>query len=100
MARPTRLCHIKGEIDMIRTTLAALALLAIAAAPAFAGHCPADAAAIDHALPLSTLSNDEKAEIQALRDQGMAAHEAGDHATSEALLANAMRRLLLGQGEG
>ena len=91
------MCHIQGEIDMIRTTLSAFALLTLATAPALAGHCPADAAAIDHALPLSTLSDEEKAEIQALRDEGMAAHEAGNHAESEALLADAMRRLLLAE---
>lgn len=83
---------------MIRTTLSALALLAVAGAPAFAGHCPLDAAAVDHALPLSDLGDDEKAEIQALRDEAMAAHEAGDHAQSEAMLADAMRRLLMAQG--
>jgi hypothetical protein len=80
---------------MIRATLSAFALAALVATPALAAHCPQDAAAIDHALPLSTLSDEEKAEVQALRDEGMAQHEAGNHAESEALLADAMRRLLL-----
>jgi hypothetical protein len=84
-----------GEIDMIRTTISTLALLALASTPALAAHCPQDAAAIDHALPLSTLGDEEKAEIEALRDEGMALHEAGNHAESEAVLADAMRRLLL-----
>jgi hypothetical protein len=88
---------IKGEIAMIRTVLSSFALLALAATPALANHCPQDAAAIDHALPLSSLSDEAKAAIQALRDEGMAAHEAGDHAQSEALLADAMRQLLLAQ---
>lgn len=82
---------------MIRTTLSALALLAFASTPALANHCPQDAAAIDHALSVSSLSDGDKAEIQSLRDQGMAAHEAGNHAESEALLADAMRRRLLAQ---
>ncbi|MDC1006523.1 hypothetical protein OAP84_00620 [Candidatus Pelagibacter sp.] len=34
--------------------------------------------------------DDKIAEAQMLRDQGMAAHDAGDHAKSEELLAEAM----------
>ena len=78
---------------MIRTTLSALALLAFAATPALAAQCPRDAAAVDQALPQSTLSDAEKAEIKALRDQGMAAHDAGNHPEAEALLAEALKRL-------
>ena len=41
--------------------------------------------------PMMTKSVDDKiAEAQMLRDQGMAAHDAGDHAKSEELLAEAM----------
>jgi hypothetical protein len=82
---------------MIRNTLSAFAVLALMAAPALAGHCPADAAAIEHALPTSNLSDAEKAEVEALKDQGMEQHAAGNHRESEALLAEAMRRLLLAQ---
>lgn len=82
---------------MIRNTLSAFAVLALMATPALAGHCPADAAAIEHALPTSNLSDAEKAEVEALKDQGMEQHAAGNHRESEALLAEAMRRLLLAQ---
>ena len=46
----------------------------------FAGSCPMMAKNLD----------DKIAEAQTLRDQGMAAHDAGDHAKSEELLGKAM----------
>ena len=46
----------------------------------YAGSCPMMAKSID----------DKIAEAQTLRDQGMAAHDAGDHAKSEELLGKAM----------
>ena len=46
----------------------------------YAGSCPKMAKSID----------DKIAEAQTLRDQGMAAHDAGDHAKSEELLGKAL----------
>ena len=46
----------------------------------YAGSCPMMSKSID----------DKIAEAQMLRDQGMAAHDAGDHAKSEELLNKAM----------
>ena len=46
----------------------------------FAGSCPMMAKSLD----------DKIAEAQMLKDQGMAAHDAGDHAKSEELLSKAM----------
>ena len=46
----------------------------------YAGSCPMIAKSLD----------DKISEAQTLRDQGMAAHEAGDHAKSEELLNKAM----------
>ena len=46
----------------------------------YAGSCPMMAKSID----------DKIAEAQMLRDQGMAAHDAGDHTKSEELLGKAM----------
>lgn len=82
---------------MIRTTLSALAVLALMAAPALAAYCPLDAEAIEAALPNSSLSDEEKAEVEALKTQGMEQHEAGNHNESEALLAEAMRKLLMAE---
>ena len=79
---------------MIRsmTLAAATALLAV---PAYAGHCPADAEAIDHALAALEVSDEVRTEVQALRDQGMEQHEAGDHEAAEDTLSEAMRTLLM-----
>ena len=79
---------------MIRSiSLAAAA--ALLAAPAYAGHCPADAEAIDNALAALEVSDEVRAEVQMLRDQGMEQHEAGDHETAEDTLSEAMRTLLM-----
>ena len=80
---------------MLRSVIGAAAAVFLLAGPALAGHCPEDAAAIDAAIDKINVSDDERTEIIALRDRGMELHEAGDHAESEAALAEAMRRLLL-----
>ena len=54
--------------------------LVLFASSAYAGSCPMMAKNLD----------DKIAEAQTLRDQGMAAHDAGDHAKSEELLGKAM----------
>ncbi len=79
---------------MTRTLVTALSLFGLMAAPAWAGHCPKDAAAIEQALGTMTVTDEFRAEITAAKDEGMALHAAGDHGASEAMLADAMRRLL------
>ena len=69
-------------------------LLMVFSTGAFAGHCPADAKAIDAGLAKANLSDDHKSEIMELRDKGLAQHESGDHKDAEATLADAMRLLL------
>ncbi len=78
---------------MTRLSILAAGAVLIAT-PALAGHCPADAAAIDNALAGLEVSDDVRAEVQTLRDQGMEMHEAGNHADAEGTLAQAMRLLL------
>jgi len=82
---------------MISKTLTAFAAVALMCSPALAAHCPQDAAAIEHALTKTSLSAGDKAEVERLKNEGMAQHEAGNHRESEALLADAMRRLLLAE---
>ena len=79
---------------MLKKTVLATALVFLAVTPALAHHCPKDAAAIDHALSMVIVDDGVKAEVTALRDKGMAEHKAGDHASSETTLAEAMRLLL------
>ena len=81
---------------MGRSLVLATLLMSLAAAPAFANHCPKDAAAIDAYLSKAKVSDTLKAEVMALRDKGMALHDAGKHEEAEAVLAEAMRKLLMG----
>ena len=78
---------------MLRSMMVALALLAFPAA-ALASQCPALMAEVDAALETASLSEDDKARVMELRAQGEQQHEAGDHAASEASLAEA--KALLG----
>ncbi len=79
---------------MTKTLALAAATMLLTATPAFAHHCPMDAAAIDHALGVLNVSADVKAKATALKDKGMTEHKAGDHAAAETTLAEAMRLLL------
>ncbi len=79
---------------MTRTmTLATAAFFALAA-PALAFHGPKDGKAIEAGLSKSTLGAAEKAEISAMKDQGLQLHGSGDHSGAQKVLADAMRRLL------
>ncbi len=78
--------------------MAAAAALLLAT-PAVAGHCPADAEAIDNALAGLEVGDDVRAEVESLRDQGMEMHEAGNHADAEDTLSEAMRLLLNSVGQ-
>lgn len=79
---------------MTRLSILAGAGALLLATPAFAFHCPMDAAAIDHALGTLELSEEVETQAQALRDQGMEQHEAGNHADAVNTLAEAMRLIL------
>ena len=77
-----------------RLLLAAVLAVAVVG-PAGAFHCPADIAAINNALPKANLSAEDEAAVKALRDEGQALHDAGDHKASVDKLAEAMRIILL-----
>ena len=81
---------------MIKRTLAAAAVLVLAANPALAGHCPKDVKAIDAALEGSTLSQAKVSEVKALRDQGNQLHKSGKHGDSLGTLHKAMAILGIG----
>ena len=66
----------KGNMKKIVITL----FLVLFTSSVYAGSCPMMAKSLD----------DKIVEAQTLRDQGMAAHDAGDHAKSEELLGKAM----------
>jgi hypothetical protein len=78
---------------MRRLLLASAAILALSAGAALAAQCPSMMAAIDDALPAAQVSDEVRARAIALRQEGEALHDAGDHAGSEAALAEAMEIL-------
>src|SRR5690349_18970410 len=74
----------------MKSLVAAAALLAALAAPAFASSCPKHMAAIDAALAKNPkLSDAQISEVKQYRAEGEALHKSGKHADSEATLAKA-----------
>ena len=82
---------------MIRVVTGALFSLCLVTGSAFAFHCPADMKLIDDALAAGvTLSDEQLAEVTALRAEGEELHNAGDHAASVEALGKAMAILGIG----
>lgn len=77
----------------MKTVIHAAIVLAFTLTSAMAFQCPADIAKIDQALQTTNLSEAEKAEVVALRDQGQALHDAGQHQQSVDTLAQAKQML-------
>ncbi|MCV2870576.1 hypothetical protein OEW28_18340 [Defluviimonas sp. WL0002] len=78
----------------MKKTLLTAAFLTAMAAPAFATQCPSLMAEIDEAMQTTTVDDATKAQVMELYEKGKAEHESGDHAASEATLAEA--KALLG----
>jgi hypothetical protein len=66
------------------------AAFAAFAMPAPAFHCPADIARIKQTLEIEQLTEDQRAKVIVLRDEGQVLHDAGDHDASMKKLAEAM----------
>jgi len=80
----------------MKKLLTALALTVLMTGTAFANSCPTHVKKIDEALATSTASDEVKAQAQALRDEGQALHDSGDHAGSMAKLMEAEKLLGIG----
>jgi hypothetical protein len=80
----------------MKKLLTALAITALMTGTAFAASCPMHVKKIDDALATSTASDEVKTQAQALRDEGQALHDSGDHAGSMAKLAEAEKLLGIG----
>jgi hypothetical protein len=66
------------------------ALLSLAlAGPALAFQCPADMAAIDQALQTAQITDEQKAQVMQLREEGERLHSSGQHQQSVDALAQA-----------
>ena len=68
--------------------LAAVALTALSA-PALARECPTHVKKIDAALATASLGQEQKAEVQRLRDEGQRLHSEGRHQEAMETLAQA-----------
>ncbi|ESR24024.1 signal peptid-containing protein [Lutibaculum baratangense] len=68
----------------------AVAVTLAFATPAFASQCPSLMSEIDEKVDTAQLTEEERAQVMELRQQGEAAHEAGDHAASEEALNQAL----------
>ncbi|MBZ0262832.1 MAG: hypothetical protein K8F90_19775 [Hyphomicrobiales bacterium] len=78
---------------MIKSLLAASAVLAALAGPVLASQCPTLAAKAEEALKTATLDDATKAKVTELIATGRASHEAGNHPGSEAQLGEALKLL-------
>lgn len=77
---------------MLRTVTIAVGLVLTPVA-AFADSCPIQMAQIDAAMSKSKIPASDMSRVRQLRKQGGDLHKSGDHAASEAILADA-RKLL------
>ena len=73
----------------VHATFLAATLVAVLSGPAFAGECPTHVQKIDEALASARLSEEQKAEVQRLRDEGQRLHSEGQHEEALATLAEA-----------
>lgn len=81
----------------MKKLITAIALTAFMSGAAFANECPMHVEKIDAALASTTVSEDVKTQAQALRDEGQAAHDAGNHAESMEKLQEAEQLLGIAQ---
>ncbi|TCK07268.1 hypothetical protein [Marinobacterium mangrovicola] len=58
-----------------------------------AGRCPMDAKAVEEGLASAEISDEARSKIMQLHDEGLAAHNAGNHAEAEEKLGEALRML-------
>ncbi len=76
-----------------RTTFLAVVALTALSAPALARECPTHVRKIDAALATASLGQEQKAEVQRLRDEGQRLHGEGKHEESMETLAKAEKML-------
>ena len=78
---------------MIKSLLAAGAILVALAGPVLANQCPTLAAKAEEALKTAAVDDATKAKVAELIKTGMASHDAGNHAEAEATLGEALKLL-------
>lgn len=78
----------------VHATFLAATLVAVLSGPAFASECPTHVKMIDEALASASLSQEQKAEVQRLRDEGQRLHGEGQHQEAMETLAKAHEMLM------
>ena len=78
---------------MFRRGIFVATVVALFAAPAYAGSCPKHMADIDTAMKTAQLNDADKAKVMQLRKQGEEQHKAGDHGASVKSLGEAKKIL-------
>lgn len=73
----------------MKTLISAAVLSFALAGPALAFQCPTDIAAINAALETADLTDEQKAQVMELRDEGEQLHSSGQHQASVDTLAQA-----------
>ncbi|HEY9538460.1 MAG TPA: hypothetical protein VIS03_12795 [Kiloniellaceae bacterium] len=73
----------------MKALISAVVLSFTLASPAFAFQCPTDMAAIDAALQTAELTDEQKARVMELREEGEQLHSSGQHQASVDALAEA-----------
>ena len=77
----------------MKKLILAAAMTVALVGPALASQCPALMAKIDAAMTTATVDEATKAKVMELYASGKAAHESGEHATSEKDLGEALKLL-------
>ena len=77
----------------MKKLILAAAMTVALAGPALASQCPALMAKIDAAMTTATVDEATKAKVMELYASGKAAHESGEHASSEKDLGEALKLL-------
>ena len=77
----------------MKKIIIAAALIAALATPALAMKCPSIMKKIDEAMATTQVDEATKTKVMALYETGKTAHAAGDHATAEADLNEALKLL-------
>ena len=63
----------------LHATFLAAALVSVLSAPAFASECPTHVKKIDETMAGANLNEEQRAEVQRLRDEGQRLHSEGKH---------------------
>jgi competence protein ComGC len=82
-----------------RSALLAAAFVAVLAPPALAYQCEAFIELLDQKMAEQELSQEQKAELRRLRDEGQRLHEQGQHEASMEVLERAEMMLVPGAGQ-